>query len=75
MHVTQLLKNETEAETPARAGESWGAGGGEASRSLGVRPPGARGWERGGAGAGTGGGGAWVGSEVYPLSTPGRMGR
>lgn len=44
------------------------------SLPFGVRPSGALGWERGCAGAGIGGGGAWVGSEVCPLSTPGRDG-
>lgn len=68
------LKKRDGGRDPGEGGRELGSG---RRRSLppGVRPPGARGWERGGAGAGTRGGGAWVGSEVYPLSTPGRMGR
>ena len=64
VHVTQLLKKETEAETPERAGQGGGRGG-EVSRSVFVlrAPPN---WERRGAGAGarTWGGGARVGCEV-----------
>lgn len=64
MHVTQLLKNETEAETPARAG----AGEREEAKPHARRPSsGCAGLGAWRSGSGDGGGGAWVGSEVYPL--------